>query len=752
MTSSSYQQDYQAQLAKLSSSQKQALAKKLGLKENKSKTKLVACVTMQNNQAVSSKQLKEAAQAVLPEQFTPQVFKQVEALPKTPAGKVDRKHAQRFAWQELPEFINLGEKELEVEGLEVKDLESNADIDATEKVQSTDNTQSNYTEQDSFADDDFDIFGDSQYIAPTNETEEILAGIWSDVLGVGDISIHDEFIEVGGDSLLSIRILARINKAGLSIATEDFFEYPTIAGQAKAISKASENSYEQGSTKGKFALIPIQHWLFERVKIDTHHWNQSVLLSVDEQLDFASLERAFQKVIQQHDALRLSFVKRPTDSTENKWQQAYLPVDSQLPIEHFDVSHESGNQQKESIEHHCQTINKSMDLGNGQLVKLAFFKTGDGEANALAVIAHHLVIDAESWRILLEDLQSCWVSFAKGNMPDLPRKTTSFKHWSEKLAEYAQSQALLDELDYWQAQTSKPSMPTASKPSIPTDYELTDGQNNEGSTKVHTTVLDRDTTEELMQSATKKLGVGVRDLLVSALALVIQKWSQHDKVLLDIEGHGREDLFEKVDISRTIGWFTSVFPTVFTLEPSMALSDALLKVTTTLKAIPNNGIGHGILRDISQDEQLKQQTYSQVCFNYLGQIDAHENTHNDKAQNAALNLLEHNIGQTRSALCLRAFYLEINAKVQKGQLHIDWSYSQNLHKSETIETLAHHFDQTLNDLLSLDALNSNKSMTEGATSDDFDDDMDDDLFDLADDEMAAISKALGDSANKGSNE
>jgi aryl carrier-like protein len=195
-----------------------------------------------------------------------------------------------------------------------------------------------------------DIFIDD-FVAPSNDLETTLANIWSEVLGCGENSVNDNFLEVGGDSLLSIRILARINKAGLSIATEDVFEYPTIAEQAKVIKSADNHSYEKGSTTGAFSLIPIQSWLFERIKIDPQHWNQTLLLSASEHLDLLSLERALQKLLSQHDALRSVFDK----NLEGKWQQTFMPLSSHLPLQIVNISNTTAEQQNQQILHEMET-------------------------------------------------------------------------------------------------------------------------------------------------------------------------------------------------------------------------------------------------------------------------------------------------------------------------------------------------------------------------------------------------------------
>lgn len=681
-------ENYQDRLRQLSASQKRALAKRLSINNDKGGEKLIACVTLSQSQVLDSNILKTFAQSTLPEHFVPQIIKQVEQLPRTHVGKIERKEAQSYAW----------------------------------KLLNNDTISANTNTEDE--DDGFDIFGDdafgnSAYVAPTNETETLLAKIWSEVLGSGDISIHDEFLEVGGDSLLSIRILARINKAGLSIATEDFFEYPTIAGQAKAIRQVSEKRYEQGSTTGQFALIPIQQWLFERIQIDCHHWNQSIVLAVDEKLDFVSLERAFQKVLLHHDALRIAF----NHKTDGNWQQAYMPLQSTLNIQRVNCTGGNEQTQDELCVQHVSAINRSMNLADGNLIQLAFFESPTGEANRLAIVVHHLIIDAESWRILLEDIQSCWFEFALGNTPVLAQKTSSFKHWSQKLAEYSQSEILVSEQAYWLQQ--------ASQTTIPLDYVASLQENTVESTSVVSASLSQEHTAILVGEIPSKLKVSVKDALITALVTVVQHWHNEEEVLIDIEGHGREDLFENVDISRTVGWFTTVFPVLFTIPPNETLQDNLSKVSRTLSAIPKNGIGHGLLRNNEAGSELKQQAYSEICFNYLGQIDTSTNS-GDLDEPTSFTQLSTNIGQPRSADGLRAFKIEVNARIENNQLSVDWSFSKKLHKAETIERLVNEFIQTLTQLLALDGPN--------ISSED-----DDDLFDLVDledDELDAINKAL----------
>jgi non-ribosomal peptide synthase protein (TIGR01720 family) len=657
-------------LAKLSPTQKQKLADKLSISMKTTDAKLVACVTVTNDQLIELPTLKRFAESRLPQHFIPQIWKQVQYLPRLPSGKIQRNNATNFAWAELEEPC----------------------------------------------DDTFDIFGDDSYVAPTNETEKTLSQIWSDVLGAGDISIHDEFLEVGGDSLLSIRILARINKAGLSITTEDFFTFPTIAGQAKAISNSGKNLYEQGTTKGIFDLIPIQHWLFERIQHDPQHWNQNVVLNTRKDLDFPSLERTVQKILSQHDVLRSVFRKEQN----NQWKQEFLPLNTtQLPLAFVDLSNEDEDSQTNIIEQYSQELNHSMDLTTGPLIKIVYFQMYENQLNKLLIAVHHLIIDAESWRILLEDMQTCWTSFSDGKAPSLPNKTSSFKLWSEKLKTYAQSNVLIDEQAYWHRQT------TSRHSNIPQDMKCRTDDNIAKTTQLVTQSVDPQTTTLLLKTLPKQHKIEARDVLICALICSINQWSNTAKILIDVEGHGREDIFSNVDISRTIGWFTSVFPVLFEFESTHDLATNLQNTQKIIKQIPNKGIGHGIIRELSQDSNLKQQRNSEICFNYLGQ------TTHPKSNDQPLQMVQHNIGQPRSPNGMRAYLIEVNARVHDDQLIVDWFYSDKIHFKSTIESLARIFNKTLVELVNLDQIQPTSFENDSVNS-----------FDLDENELNSISNIL----------
>lgn len=631
-------QTYLEQVQKLTENQKQLLATQLLSLHQDNKSQLTLCIKKQLNSTLCIEQIKSFAQSNLPEQCIPQLIKIVEDMPRTTSGKIDRQALPTYVWQEV----------------------------ATHKQ--------SQSQEEPYIDD---------FVAPSNDIEQTLANIWSEVLGCGEISVNDNFLEVGGDSLLSIRILARINKAGLSIATEDFFAYPTIAEQAKVITSANKNSYDKGSTTGAFSLIPIQSWLFERIKIDPQQWNQTLLLSANEHLDVLSLERALQKLLAQHDALRSTFNK----NSKEQWQQAFMPLNSNLPLQIVNISTKTEEQQNQQILHDIETINQSMQLESGQLFSVVLFITDSGFDNKLVLVAHHLIIDNESWRVVLEDLQHCWLNFANNQPIDLPEKTSSFKLWSEKLQQYASTNPLLAEQDYWQLQDANRSA------KIPRDIVNDSQANTAKTTQIFNQSFDLQTSNALLKELPKTHKIEVRDSIICALICAINEWAESQSIVIDMEGHGREQLFEDVDISRTVGWFTSVFPVLFELVPTANIAQHLTNIQQTIKGIPNKGIGHGIIKEYVADSELKQQSASEICFNYLGQ------TSDLLRSKQALQILQQNIGQPRSLNGLRAYLIEVNAKVEDDRLIIDWFYSDTIHLQSSIQKVAQIFEQTLSNII-----------------------------------------------------
>ncbi|MBE8986271.1 amino acid adenylation domain-containing protein [Nostoc sp. LEGE 12450] len=521
------------------------------------------------------------------------------------------------------------------------------------------------------------------FVAPRNQIEEMLAQIWVEVLRLEQVGIHDNFFELGGDSILSIQIISRAKQTGLQLTLKQLFAHQTIAELATVENIASVIHIEQGLVTGTLPLTPIQHYFFEQNLPEPHHFNQSFLLSVPSDLKAELLKQVLQQLLVHHDALRLRFTQ-----SESTWQQIHSAVTNSVAFSHIDLSALPESEQQTAIETKAASFQASLNLSEN-LVQVAFFHLGIDKRARLLIFIHHLVVDGVSWRILLEDLQTAYQQLAQGKAIALTAKTTSFKDWSEKLTAYAQSQALKSEVAYWLNESR------AAVPPIPVDY--TQGANTVASASTVSVSLNEIETRALLQDVPKAYNTQINDVLLTALVLVLAKWTNSSSVLFNLEGHGREDIVDGVDLSRTIGWFTTIFPVLVELQATENPADALKSVKEQLRAIPNKGIGYGLLRYLSQDAEIAAQLQAlrqaEISFNYLGQFDQLLNT------SSWMQMASESAGHSQSLLNNRAHLLDINSIIAGERLQISWTYSTNVHQQTTIATLAQDFVKILQELI-----------------------------------------------------
>ena len=456
---------------------------------------------------------------------------------------------------------------------------------------------------------------DDTFVAPRTPVEETLAEIWADVLGFDQVGVHDHFFEMGGDSILSIRIISRANRAGIRVTPEQFFEHPTIAAMAMVAGAEATVRAEQGLVTGTVPLTPIQHWFFEHHHIAPHHWNQAALLESPGNLDVAMIAQALQCLLRHHDALRLCFVRQ-----EAHWQQRHGDTERTVDLTEVDMATLSTVEQRATIETTANALHASLDLDCGPLVKAALLKLGAGSPSRLLLVIHHLVIDAISWRILLEDLGTAYRQLSRGEAVELPPKTTSFKDWSDKLAAYTQTDSLRAERDYWLAVQQR------SFVGLPVDALPAEAVNTVASSRTVSMALSAAETQVLLHEVPQAYHTQMNDALLTALGCALASWMHTRTLLIGLEGHGREDLFDTVDVSRTVGWFTSFFPVVLDLEEAAEPAAQLMAVKEQLRQIPTRGMGYGMLRYLSQDQdfadQLCRLPEPEVSFKLLGAVRA----------------------------------------------------------------------------------------------------------------------------------
>jgi non-ribosomal peptide synthase protein (TIGR01720 family) len=518
------------------------------------------------------------------------------------------------------------------------------------------------------------------YVAARTPLETTLIEIWGSVLGTEQIGIHDNFFDLGGDSILGIQITARAGQAGLKISPRLIFECQTIAELAAVAEAGTVNEQEQGTVTGPVPLTPIQQWFFEQNLAEPQHFNQSLILEVREAIDTDLITEVLRELLLHHDVLRLSF-----RCEEAGWQQTIGEPRESVPFTRINLAGLSEQAQLEAIETEATNQQSGLDLSAGPLLKVVYFDLGARRSGRLLIIIHHLAVDGVSWRILLDDLQTLYDQLSRGEKLRLPPKTTSFKSWARSLTTYAQESAVEQELSCWLAE------PRRSSPALPVDYE---GQvNSRASEHSFVVALGPSETRALLQEVPSVYHTQINDVLLTALIHTFARWTGENLLLVDLEGHGREEFIPSVDVSRTVGWFTTVFPVLLDLRDTFEPGQLLKSVKQQLAHIPNRGLGYGLLKYLSGKPdiaaELRALAQAEVSFNYLGQFDQ------VMAGSARFNPASESIGPSQSLIGVRPHLFEITAQIVDGRLSMAWNYSDNIYLPATVESLAMAYLESL---------------------------------------------------------
>jgi amino acid adenylation domain-containing protein/non-ribosomal peptide synthase protein (TIGR01720 family) len=512
------------------------------------------------------------------------------------------------------------------------------------------------------------------YVAPQTAIETQLTQIWSAVLGLNQVGIHDNFFAIGGDSILSLQIVARAGQAGIQITPKQLFSHQSIAELAAVAQMGASVIAEQGMVIGEVPLTPIQQWYFEQNWPEPQHFNQTVLLQIPASVLATSLQTVLAAIFYHHDTLRLKFV-----FSEDRWQQTHADLAALPQLQVIDLGNLSGTAQTDRLTEICSQHQASFDLAAGCLLKATLFQMGVDQPQRLLLAVHHLAVDGVSWRILLDDIQTAFQQVIAGETISLPAKTTAWQQWAQQLT--IGTDLFVAELDYWQRQVLSQSLPTDRV-----------GENTVCSTATVSVGLSSSATQDLLQKVPTAYRTQINDVLIAALAQTIGDWIGATKIPLTLEGHGREALFEDIDISRTVGWFTTMFPVCLDLATGQE-PDALLKtIKEQLRAIPHKGIGYGLLRYVCQEPSLADTLSAPLSFNYLGQFDQILNPDSD------FQIAQESAGADISLQSQRQHLLDVNGLIVGGELQLNWTYSENLYDRQTIDQLAHN---CLNNLMAI---------------------------------------------------
>jgi non-ribosomal peptide synthase protein (TIGR01720 family) len=534
------------------------------------------------------------------------------------------------------------------------------------------------------------------FVAPRTPAEITLAAIWSQLLRVERVGVHDNFFELGGDSILSIQIVARAQQAGLHLTPKQLFQHQTIAELAAVVGTARAVDAEQGQVSGAVALTPIQHWFFAQELKEVSHYNQALMLEVREGTDAEILERAVREVMEHHDALRMRYER----AADGVWRQENLADVGGQAWWSRDLSGVEEGRRAAAIEEEAERAQRSLEVESGTVMRVVHMDLGGGEARLLMVV-HHLVMDGVSWRVVLEDLVSVYEQLAGGAKEAvLAAKTTSYRQWAERLGEYALRAEVAGELDYWLRELRRP----AGRLKIDYEVESAGGADEAEKIAAANTVatmqqvhvaLNAEETQALLTKVPSAYRTQINEALMAALATAYGRWSGEPRLLVELEGHGREEELLEVDLSRTVGWFTTIYPLVLEAGGSDE-GEHIKSIKEHLRAVPHDGLNYGVLRYLGGAEireQLAQMPSAEVSFNYLGQLDQ------VLSKGGLLRPARESSGLGHSPDGKRPYLIEISGGISGGRLQLAWIYSSALHRRESIEKFAGEYIEALRRLI-----------------------------------------------------
>ncbi|WP_233597088.1 non-ribosomal peptide synthase/polyketide synthase [Corallococcus sp. CA041A] len=523
-----------------------------------------------------------------------------------------------------------------------------------------------------------------EYIAPRTEMERTLAEVLAQVLRVERVGLDDNFFELGGDSIISLQAVARARQAGIQLSVRDLFQHPTLEALASVARVSGGRLAEQGPVVGEVPLTPIQRQLLERDPTHAHHFNQVLLLQARQPLKAAWVEEAIQALVVHHDALRMRFMREDGGAWR---QQDAAPDEAQVSLLQFDLSELPAEMRAARLEEEAERLQASFDLARPPLLRAALFHFDAGHEQRLLLIFHHLVVDAVSLRVLVEDLETTYLRLRAGQSPALPTKTTSFLAWARRLEVHALSDALHAQTSLWLDEARRDVAP------LPTDGS------GPGTAASHRTVsvrMDAEETRLLLQETPAAWRARINDVLLTALALALREWTGQSRLLIDLEGHGRKELFADADVSRTVGCFTSLTSALLQLPEGGSTGDCLRAVRDSLSTWSDRGIGQGLPRFMGPEElrqRLAALPSAQVVFNELKQLDGSTGASTLFAPGTEPT------GMTVAPRSHRAHALSIDGFVADGQLRMDFGFSHEWHHTATIEALAQGFTRALRELI-----------------------------------------------------
>ena len=509
-----------------------------------------------------------------------------------------------------------------------------------------------------------------RFVEPSTEAETQLARIWAKVLKVDRVGVNDNFFELGGDSILSIHMIAQARKVGLSFTPRQLFENQTIAQLARMDGVAKPLQSSAKASTDDVPLLPIQRWFFAQELKASHYWNQAFLLSVNERLDVPRLRRALAQLVAQHQALRLRFTK-----TASGWHQKISDLEVLEMLECHDLNGFANGKLAQKILELSESAQMRLDYEHGPLVRLVYLDLGEDRPGRLLFIVHHLAVDGVSWNVLLHDLEAAYQGETLEVVP------TSYAEAAALGETWALSPAASAEKSWWAQR-----LPGNITPLLPPSSNK---PNTEGSAATLRFELTADETQTLLQSVPSAFRCRIQETLLAAFLLGCRRQLGRNEVWVNLEAHGREELFGTADLSRTVGWFTALFPVGLTAAEDMPAT--LRHVRDHLRTLPQNGAGYGFLR--YADTAPLPASGVEVAFNYWGRLDQLT------SESSLFTLVPESTGPWHHSSALRQHEHEIDCFIREDKFQLEWKYSTDRLDAESLQPLLEAVASALREII-----------------------------------------------------
>jgi amino acid adenylation domain-containing protein/non-ribosomal peptide synthase protein (TIGR01720 family) len=511
--------------------------------------------------------------------------------------------------------------------------------------------------------------------APRNPREQHLVSVWQDVLGRQGLGIHDNYFESGGDSITAIQVVSRLRRFGWQLRVADLFRHPTIAALAPCLKqdRGQQDGAGDAEPTDDIPLTAVQRWFFQHHRGALNHFNQAVLIEPSATLDERHLRDALAALLVRHDALRLRFAQ-----IDGSVVQSCAAAGATVALEVVDLRDDT--EPAATMQRRADSIQRDLDLEHGPLLKAGLFRLPS--ADRLLLVIHHLAVDGVSWRILLDELELGYVQAAANQPINLGPGSGSFRSWAQKIQSFAASEVLDPEEAYWSQ------IENAAVTRLPTAMIEAPLRHADAET-VHRTLAAERTTL-LLTSAHRAYQTEIMDLLLVALGRTLKRWSGGTAARVALEAHGREPPDATLDLSRTVGWFTSIYPFVLSV-PGDDIGEHILGVKEALREVPRKGLGYGILRNVRKSKRHDSPSTPQLSFNYLGQFDV-------EGERGLFRTSGEPSGRAIEPLLPRVHELDLTGLVAGGRLILSLQFDPRTLARETASSLLEEFEQQLGDV------------------------------------------------------